>query len=55
MRRGNFKQIAEFDRSLKKTGEDGLKHTWAIVSAISLWLNKVDQGLLIGNLLSLPT
>jgi hypothetical protein len=49
MRRGNFEQIAEFDRSLKKTGEDGLKHTWAIVSAMSLWLNEVDQGPLIGN------
>jgi len=41
--------IAEFDRFIKKTGEDGLKNAWAIVSAMSLWLNEVDQGPLIGN------
>jgi len=49
MRRSNFEQIAEFDRALKRTGEDGLKHTWAVVSTMSLWLNEVDQGPLIGN------
>lgn len=52
---GNFEQIAEFDRFIKKTGEDGLKNAWAIVSAMSLWLNEVDQGPLIGNPSSLPT
>ena len=55
MRRSNFEQIAEFDRALKRTGEDGLKHTWAVVSTMSLWLNEVDQGPLIGNSSSLPT
>jgi hypothetical protein len=40
--------IVDFDASLKKTGEDAVKHTWAIVSALGLWMNEVDQRPLIG-------
>lgn len=52
---GNFERIVEFDRALKKKGEDGLKHMWAVVSAMSKWLNEVDQGPLLGNPSSIPT
>lgn len=41
--------MVEFDSSLKRSGDDALKHTWAIVSAIALWINEVDQGPLMGN------
>ncbi|KAF9698365.1 hypothetical protein EKO04_003417 [Ascochyta lentis] len=41
--------IVAFDASLKKKDDNALKHTWAIVSALSLWLNEIDQGPLIGN------
>ena len=41
--------IVEFDKSLKKSDDDGLKHTWAIVSALALWINEVNQGPLMGN------
>ena len=41
-------QIVEFDTALKKNDDNALKHTWAIVSALSLWINEVDQGPLMG-------
>ncbi|KAJ4991125.1 hypothetical protein SVAN01_03475 [Stagonosporopsis vannaccii] len=41
--------IVEFDKSLKKKDEEALKHMWAIVSAMSLWINEVDQQPLMGN------
>lgn len=54
MKYADSEQIVDFDKSLKKSDEDGLKPTWAIVSAMSLWLNEVDQGPLLGNSFSLP-
>ncbi|KAF3052722.1 hypothetical protein E8E11_009669 [Didymella keratinophila] len=41
--------IVEFDASLKKSGDDALKYTWAIISALALWINEVDQGPLMDN------
>ncbi|KAJ8109846.1 hypothetical protein OPT61_g7160 [Boeremia exigua] len=41
--------IVEFDSSLKKKGDSAIKDAWAVVSAISLWINEVDQGPLINN------
>ncbi|KAF3008682.1 hypothetical protein E8E13_009240 [Curvularia kusanoi] len=41
--------IVEFDKMIKKSDEDALKHAWAVVSAMGLWLNEVDQMHLIGN------
>ena len=46
--KSDIKQIVEFDKSLKKDDDAGLKHTWAIVSAMALWINEVDQGPLMG-------
>ncbi|KAH6618862.1 hypothetical protein C7974DRAFT_427094 [Boeremia exigua] len=45
----NFMGVVAFDGSLKKKDEDALKRTWAIVSALSLWLNEVNQRPLMGN------
>ena len=42
------RKIVEFDKSLKKTDDNALRHTWAIISAISLWINEVEQGPLMG-------
>ncbi|KAJ4340781.1 hypothetical protein N0V95_007389 [Ascochyta clinopodiicola] len=41
--------IVEFDASLKKKDDNALKHTWSIVSALSLWMSEVDLGPLMGN------
>lgn len=41
-------QIVEFDTALKKKDDDSLKHAWAVISALSLWINEVDQGPLMG-------
>jgi hypothetical protein len=41
--------MVEFDKSLTKSGDDALKHTWTIVSAIALWINKVEQWPLMEN------
>jgi hypothetical protein len=37
------RQIVDFDKSVKKKDDQSLKHMWAVISAISLWLNEVDQ------------
>jgi predicted KAP-like P-loop ATPase len=41
--------VVAFNASLKKKDDDALKQTWAIISALSLFLNEVQMGAFIGN------